>query len=155
MAAEEFSGAFEHSIDAKGRVIIPSTFREALGEEFTIALSGDLAAIALYPIEKWQGIREQLSAIHLTDPAGMRYKRLVMSNTYAGNRMDTQGRVLLPQKLRHKLGLEKEITFIGMGEHIEIWDASAHHAEETASQDEVASLLKHMESQYMQGNTKG
>lgn len=148
MPEEEFSGAFEHSVDAKGRVIIPSSFREALGEDFTIALSGDLATIALYPMEKWQSIRQQLSAIHLTDSTGMRYKRLVMGNAYTGNHMDTQGRVLLPQKLRTKLLQEKDITFIGMGEHIEIWDAGAHEREETASQDEMAFLLKHMEDRY-------
>ena len=53
MAQTTFSGSFDHSLDGKGRVIIPSSFREALGEDFTITINPDKTAVAIYPKEMW------------------------------------------------------------------------------------------------------
>ena len=56
MSASEFSGNYAHNIDPKGRVTIPSAYREALGDTFTIGLNNEFNAIALYPVEKWEEI---------------------------------------------------------------------------------------------------
>ena len=61
MSASEFSGNYAHNIDPKGRVTIPSAYREALGDTFTIGLNNEFNAIALYPVQKWEEIGKKLS----------------------------------------------------------------------------------------------
>lgn len=148
MAAEDFAGAYEHSVDAKGRCIVPASFRTLLGKNFTIALNSDKTAIALYPQEQWEKIKARLAQVRSTDIVGMQYVRFVMGNAFTGNEIDLQGRVLLPQKLRTKIGLTKDIVFVGMNEHIEIWEAEAYAQQEAAAEMDVMALLSHMEEKY-------
>ena len=58
-----FAGTFSHSLDGKGRVIIPAGFRDLLGSGFTIALNSSIDALALYPQEKWDAVNEQLARV--------------------------------------------------------------------------------------------
>lgn len=148
MAAEEFAGAYEHSVDAKGRVIIPSAFRDQLSQPFTIALNSDRTAIALYPLVQWDKIKARLAQVRSTDIKGMKYVRFVMGNAFTGNIMDLQGRILLPNKLRGMIGITKDIVFVGMGEHIEVWDALAYAKQEDEAQGDILDLLAHMEDRY-------
>ena len=146
--AADFAGSFEHSLDSKGRVIIPVSLRDQLGEQFTIALNSENTALALYPLEKWEEIKARLSQVRSTDVKGMMYVRYIMGNAYTGNVMDAQGRILLPQKLRSKVGLARELVFVGMNDHIEIWDASCYQAQEQEAEMDFADLLAHMEERY-------
>ena len=146
--AADFAGSFEHSLDSKGRVIIPVSLRDQLGEQFTIALNSENTALALYPLEKWEEIKARLSQVRSTDVKGMMYVRYIMGNAYTGNVMDAQGRILLPQKLRRKVGLARELVFVGMNDHIEIWDASRYQAQEQEAEMDFADLLAHMEERY-------
>ena len=81
-----FAGTFSHSLDGKGRVIIPAGFRDLLGSGFTIALNSSIDALALYPQEKWDAVNEQLSRVRDTDDEGMAYVRYIMANGRAGAR---------------------------------------------------------------------
>lgn len=148
MAMADFAGSFEHSLDSKGRVIIPVSFREQLGENFTIALNSENTALALYPQEKWEQIKARLSQVRSTDVKGMMYVRYIMGNAFTGNVMDAQGRILLPQKLRAKVGLSRELVFVGMNEHVEIWDAARYQTQEQEAEMDFADLLSHMEERY-------
>ena len=114
MAYLAFSGSFEHSLDGKGRVIIPASFREALGENFTITINPTRTAVAIYPKEMWDGQLERLSHINPMDKIGLQYERYLMSVSFSGNSMDAQGRVLIPAKLRAKIGLTRDIVFVGL-----------------------------------------
>lgn len=111
MAYMAFSGSFEHSLDGKGRVIIPASFREALGENFTITINPTRTAVAIYPKADWDGQLERLSHINPMDKIGLQYERYLMSVSFSGNSMDAQGRVLIPAKLRAKIGLTRDIRF--------------------------------------------
>ena len=84
MAASEFSGNYTHTIDPKGRVTIPSAYREALGEGFTIGLNNEFNAIALYPVEKWEEIGKRLERIPDSDARGMAYVRLIKAFSFPG-----------------------------------------------------------------------
>ena len=126
MANLAFSGSFDHSLDGKGRVIIPASFREALGENFTITINPNKTAVAIYPKEMWDQQLERLSQINPMDRVGMQYERYVMSVSFSGNSMDAQGRVLIPAKLRAKIGLTRDIVFVGLNRYIEIWDAEVY-----------------------------
>ena len=148
MAQTTFSGSFDHSLDGKGRVIIPSSFREALGEDFTITINPNKTAIAIYPKEMWDKQLEVLSQINPMDRVGMQYQRYVMSVSFSGNSMDAQGRVLVPSKLRSKIGLTRDIVFVGLNRYIEIWDAEVYAKMEAQTEDDFENLADYVYEKY-------
>ena len=82
--------------------------------------------MAIYPKAIWDQQLERLSRIDPMDKLGARYERYLMSVSFSGNSMDAQGRVLIPQKLRAKIGLTRDIVFVGVNRYIEIWDAAVY-----------------------------
>lgn len=113
-----FMGEFNHSIDQKGRIIVPAKFREELGEEFVVTLGLD-GCLFLYPDSEWSEFVEQLK--HLP---GNREARQLQRYFLAGAmtcEVDKQGRMLIPAKLREHAQLEKEVVFVGVLGKIEIW----------------------------------
>ena len=148
MAQLAFSGSFDHSLDGKGRVIIPASFREALGEDFTITINPNKTAIAIYPKEMWDKQLEVLSQINPMDRVGMQYQRYVMSVSFSGNSMDAQGRVLVPSKLRSKIGLTRDIVFVGLNRYIEIWDAEVYAKMEAQTEEDFENLSDYVYQKY-------
>ena len=148
MAQTTFSGSFDHSLDGKGRVIIPASFREALGEDFTITINPDKTAVAIYPKAMWDKQLERLSLIDPMDKLGARYERYLMSVSFSGNSMDAQGRVLIPSKLRQKIGLTRDIVFVGVNRYIEIWDAEVYQKLEEETEDDFDSLVDYVYQKY-------
>ena len=113
-----FMGEYNHSIDAKGRIIVPAKFREDLGEEFVVTLGLD-GCLFLYPDSEWREFVEQLK--HLP---GNRQARQLQRYFLAGAttcEIDKQGRILIPAKLREHAKLEKDVVFVGVLGKIEIW----------------------------------
>ena len=150
MSQAEFSGNFAHTLDPKGRVTIPSVYREALSGGFTIGLNNQFAAIALYPKEKWEEKCEQLKRIPESDIKGTKYVRLIAGNSFSNCELDGQGRILLPATLRQKVGMEKGIRFVGMGQYLEIWDEDRYIAECEQAEDNIDDLLDYVNGQYYQ-----
>lgn len=148
MAHLAFSGSFDHSLDGKGRVIIPSSFRDALGEDFTITINPTKTAVAIYPKEVWDQQLERLSHINPMDKVGLQYERYLMSVSFSGNNMDAQGRVLVPVKLRQKIGLTRDIVFVGLNHYIEIWDAEVYAKMEAQTEDEFDTLVDYVYEKY-------
>ncbi len=148
MAHCAFSGSYDHSLDGKGRVIIPVAFREELGENFTITVNPTRTAIAVYPQDVWAGELEKLSHINPMDKRGAQYVRYRMSVSFTGNNIDAQGRVLVPQKLRAKMGLARDIVFVGMGDYIEIWDADAYAQFDEQAEENFDELVDYVYETY-------
>lgn len=148
MPGAEFSGNYTHNIDPKGRATIPAAYREALGDNFTIGLNNDFSAIALYPAEKWQDMSAKLDRIPDTDARGRAYVRLIQAFSFTNQSLDSQGRVLLPQVLRQKAGMDKAIRFSGMGRYLEIWDEARFTATIGAAETDVAALLQYIDGRY-------
>ena len=146
--ASEFSGNYAHSIDPKGRVTIPSAYREALGESFTIGLNNEFSAIALYPAQKWEEIGQKLERIPETDAFGTEYVRIIQAFSFTGQKLDAQGRVLLPMGLRQQAGMDKNIRFVGMGRYLEIWDEEKFKAVYMRTRNNIAELLAHVNERY-------
>lgn len=114
-----FSGEFQHSLDAKGRVIIPAKFREQLGEKF-IVTNGFDHSLFVFSSAEWEKFYENLS--HL--PEKISNPRAVSRWFLAGAaecEPDKQGRVLLPPNLRKHAQIESDVTIIGNGNRAEIW----------------------------------
>ena len=148
MADLAFSGSFDHSLDSKGRVIIPATYREALGDNFTITINPMKTAVAIYPKAVWDKQLERLAHINPMDKVGLQYERYLMSVSFSGNSMDAQGRVLIPMKLRSKIGLTRDIVFVGLNHYIEIWDAEVYAKMEAQTEEQFDSLVDYVYQNY-------
>lgn len=116
-----FFGEYEHNIDDKGRVIMPAKFREELGMVFYVT-KGLNSCLFVYPKEAWEKRIEELGRLGDNQEQVRRFKRIFFSNA-SQNILDKQGRVVIAPKLRQQASLTKEIVFIGVNDHIEIWDA--------------------------------
>lgn len=114
-----FMGEYAHSIDKKGRMIIPAKFREELGEQVIITRGLD-GCLSVYTKEQWITIYEQLLKLPSTKKDARMFVRMMTSKA-AECDVDAQGRVLIPAPLI-KLGeLEKDCMVIGAASHVEIW----------------------------------
>lgn len=118
----EFTGEYRHTIDTKGRLIVPSPMREPLGG--TVYLSRWMEdCIAIWSEEGWREITEKLRALPLSQPGTRRFVRWVMSSTHRDT-VDKQGRITIPQKLRDIAAITRDAVVIGALSHAEIWDPS-------------------------------
>ena len=111
------TGEFNHSIDSKGRLIIPSKLRDSLGEHFVITKGMD-GCLFLYPENEWEAFEEKLRTLPLTNKKARDFKRFFLGSAVEGE-IDKQGRVLLSTSLRTYADLEKEmlekINALGIG----------------------------------------
>jgi MraZ protein len=116
-----FLGEFQHSLDAKGRIILPSKFRALLESGLVISrgLDNCLWVMAQGDWNAWfERLREQM---RIGDPRQRGFARFIFSGA-SEDRPDKQGRVSVPENLRKFAGLEREISVIGAGTRIEIWN---------------------------------
>lgn len=134
-----FMGEYNHSIDAKGRIIVPAKFREALGEQFVVTLGLD-GCLFVYPDEEWQEFIQQLNNLPGNKEA-RQLQRYFMAGA-ATCEVDKQGRILIPHKLREAAALEKEIVFVGVLKKIEIW--SKERWDGNNNYDNMDEIAEHM-----------
>lgn len=111
-------GEYFHSIDVKGRLIVPTKLRDELGEKFTITQGLD-GCLYVYSAENWTKLEEQINK--QPHGKGRQLKRFFMSHAVDCG-LDSQGRILIPASLRKFASLEKEVTIIGVSDRAEIWD---------------------------------
>ncbi len=132
-----FIGEYEHSVDAKGRVIMPSRLREDIGEKFILTKGLDGCLFA-YSQNEWANFEEKLKLLPLTNKNARDFVRFFLSGAIECE-IDKQGRFLIPGNLRIYANLEKEIVILGVGTRIEIWDKDTwSKSEENISADEIA-----------------
>lgn len=115
-------GEFLHTIDSKGRLIIPAKFRETLGFKF-IATKGLDNCLFLYPENEWQNFEEKLKKLPVSQPNARAFVRFFFSGATECE-FDKQGRILLPANLREYAALEKDVVVVGVMNRIEIWEAA-------------------------------
>ena len=113
-----FMGEYIHTIDTMGRIIMPSKFREDLGDDFVMTLGLD-GCLFVYPNEEWMNFVNQLKTLPGTKEA-RQLQRYFMAGA-ANCEVDKQGRVLIPSKLRESAALEKDIVLVGVLSKIEVW----------------------------------
>ena len=114
-----FMGEYNHTIDAKGRLIVPSKFRDVLGDEFVVTKGLD-GCLFVYDNDEWQKFEEKLTALPLTSKNAREFVRFFHAGA-ANVEVDKQGRILLPGNLRTFGNLEKDVVLVGVGSRIEIW----------------------------------
>ena len=139
-----FIGEYQHAIDSKNRMIIPSKFREGLGSEFVITKGLD-GCLYVYTIAEWKIMEEKLKKLPLTSKDARAFVRFFFSGAYEIT-IDKQGRALIPQNLMEYACMEKEIVSIGVSTRIEIWakDKWDKYNESDIDFDEIAEKMSEL-----------
>ena len=134
-----FIGEYEHSVDAKGRVIMPAKLREDIGEKFIVTKGLDGCLFA-YSHTEWTNFEEKLKTLPLTNKNARDFVRFFLSGAIECE-LDKQGRFLIASNLREYANMEKDVAIIGVGTRLEIWDREkwkAYNSDENISADEIA-----------------
>ncbi|HOA35158.1 MAG TPA: division/cell wall cluster transcriptional repressor MraZ [Bacillota bacterium] len=118
-----FTGEYQHTLDEKGRVIIPAKLREGLGETFMITRGLD-RCLFIYHFDAWTKIEQKVKELPLARSEARAFTRYFFSGA-AEVEIDKQGRVLIPQNLREYAGIEKEVMIIGVSDRVEVWSEEA------------------------------
>ncbi|MCR5666578.1 MAG: division/cell wall cluster transcriptional repressor MraZ [Eubacterium sp.] len=135
-----FMGEYNHTIDAKGRLIVPAKFREALGDEFVVTKGLD-GCLFVYTNEEWANIEAKFREIPLTTKDARKFMRFFFASA-ASCEIDKQGRILIPSVLREYACLEKDVVSVGVLSRIEIWSKSKWTEE--GEFDDMDDIAEHM-----------
>ena len=135
-----FLGQYHHTIDEKGRLIIPSKYRDQLGSSFVIT-RGIENCIYVYPEETFSRLVTQLEALPFTKKDARRFSRFFLSGATAAE-LDKQGRILLPSSLATYADLKKDCIIVGVGERLEIWDKDAWDDFMSSAADEMSDIAE-------------
>jgi MraZ protein len=137
-----FMGEYQHSIDAKGRLIVPSKLREKLGEKFVVTRGLD-GCLFGYPLSEWEKLEEKLNEMPLAKKDARTFVRFFYSAATECE-IDKQGRINIPATLREHAKLVKSCVIIGVSNRIEIWDEARWQAFTTEAEenfDEIAETM--------------
>lgn len=114
-----FMGEYQHTIDDKGRIIIPAKFRDALGSQFVITRGLD-QCLFVYPREEWQVLENKLKSLPLMKSDARAFTRFFFSGA-TESELDKQGRANIPKNLYEYAGLQKDCVVLGVSNRVEIW----------------------------------
>lgn len=115
-----FAGTFDHTLDNKGRLTIPSKFREELAGGLVITRGFDDGSLLVYPRAEWDVLAEKIAGLPATDRAARMLTRFLFAPA-TDVIPDRQGRVLVPQNLRKLAGIDSDTTVVGVHNRVEIW----------------------------------
>ena len=135
-----FMGEYNHTIDPKGRVIIPSKFRETLGDQFVVTKGLD-GCLFVYDTKEWNVFEEKLKSLPITNKDARQFVRFFLAGA-ATVEVDKQGRVLIPGVLRDFAVLQKDVVLIGVASRVEIW--SKERWDGTSGYDDMEEIAEHM-----------
>ena len=120
----ELLGAHSYQLDPKGRLSLPARFREALADGVWVTIGQDGCLFA-FPRVEWQRYADEVSASPLSDAQGRAYQRLFFGSSDE-LRLDVQGRLTLPGRLRDAVGIGKDVIVLGVRDRMEIWDRDSY-----------------------------
>lgn len=139
-----FMGVYNHTIDAKGRLIVPVKFREILGDNFIVTKGLD-GCLFVYPNDEWTRFEEKLKSLPLTNKNARQFTRFFLAGA-AACEVDKQGRILLPQVLREFASLEKDVVLVGVASRIEIWSRERWDESMNTYDGDMDEVAENMES---------
>jgi MraZ protein len=136
-----FRGRSIHTLDAKGRIRIPTRFRDFLKtryEDRLVITNLDRCLVA-YPLQEWEKIEEKLGSLSLVRQDVKAFQRFFISGATECN-FDKQGRVLIPQTLREQASLDREVVLAGMLRSFEIWSKDSWDKEIKRAHDDFSQI---------------
>jgi len=137
-----FTGSVEHSLDDKGRLVVPARFRERLGAGFFLTIAEPDPCLALYPAATWADVCARIEAAPVKDARYRSYVRHLFAHTEELS-VDAQGRLVIPSALRAFAAIEKDVVSIGSLTRVEVWskDRYERHTRERGELPDFASEL--------------
>ena len=135
-----FMGEYSHSVDAKGRLIVPAKFREQLGDQFVVTKGVD-GCLYVYSQEEWDRIEQKFREVNLTTKDARKFMRFFFAGA-ATCEVDKQGRILIPPNLREHADLQKDIVSAGVLNRVEIWNKDRWV--ESSNYDDMDEVAEHM-----------
>ncbi len=138
-----FRGSFEHTVDSKGRVSIPSKFRDIISDRYDgkLVLAVDLdQCLSVYPLEEWERLEDRIKTLPTMQKEVKDFMRFFFSSATECE-IDRQGRILIPPALRERSGINKNVTFVGIINKIEVWDKRAWDARNSKNLDKIGETL--------------
>lgn len=115
-----FMGEYQHNLDDKGRIVVPTKLREGLGSSMIVTRGLD-GCLAIYTLASWDVIVKGLAALPTTKQVSRQYIRLLTAKATEAV-LDKQGRILIPSSLASEADLTKNCVFVGVSDHVELWD---------------------------------
>lgn len=134
-------GRYDHTIDAKGRIIIPAKYREQMGDKFYVTRGLD-ECLFVYAPDEWEKFENHIKEL----PIGSKEARKINRFFFVGatdDEVDRQGRIMIPAHLREYAHLEKNVILAGVGNHLEIWDPATYDAKNNF--DDIEDIAESME----------
>lgn len=135
-------GEYRHNVDTKGRISVPSKFRDDLGQSFVVTKGLDNCLFA-YSKEEWKNLESKLNTLPLTNQEARAFKRFFFSGA-AECEVDKQGRVNIPQSLRDYAKLQKDVVIVGLSNRAEIWNNNQWDKYNGQSSDDITKLESQM-----------
>ena len=140
-----FIGEYHHTIDEKGRIIIPSKFRESLGDNF-IVTRGIENCLFIYSMENWAKITDKLNSLPFTHKDARTFNRFFMSGA-TDVELDKQGRINLPSPLISFANLVKDCVIIGTGDRLEVWSEESWEQFFQSTKDSMSDIAENLFSE--------
>ncbi len=138
-----FRGSFEHSVDSKGRVSVPSKFRDVIADRYdgrlVMAMDFD-RCLTVYPLEEWEKLEEKIKTLPMMQKEVKEFMRFFFSSATECE-LDKQGRILIPPLHRERANITKSVMLVGIINKIEIWDAAAWEARNSQNGDKIGEAL--------------
>ncbi len=138
-----FRGSFEHTVDSKGRVSVPSKFRDIIADRYegrlVLAMDFD-QCLTVYPLEEWEMLEEKIKALPMMKQEVKEFMRFFFSSATECE-LDRQGRILIPPAHREHAGIAKDVMMVWIMNKIEIWDAKAWEARNSQNGDKIGEAL--------------
>ena len=133
-----FLGEYQHSVDAKGRVVLPSKFRDELAAGCVIT-KGQERCLYVFTTERFSDEVDRIKSLPRTERKFRDYARSFFAGA-SDQTLDRQGRIQIPATLRSYAGLGKDVAIVGVGERLEVWDAGSWRAFTESSDENYAEL---------------
>jgi MraZ protein len=135
-----FMGEYQHSLDDKGRLIVPSKLREGLGDKFILTRGLD-HSLFVYPLAEWKVIEERMQSLPTTQADARAFVRLFFSGA-VDCEPDKQWRISIPQHLREHAKINRDLYVLGVSTRIEIWAKEVWEEYSTAAEESYEALAE-------------
>ena len=133
-----FLGQYVHTLDSKGRVVMPRKFRGGLADGCVIT-KGQERCLYVFPLERWEEEARRVQRLRRTDRRARTFSRSFFAGA-SDQSLDRQGRIQIPEPLRDYAGLEKEVTVVGVADRLELWASDLWQHEATRADEYYAGI---------------
>ena len=143
-----YFGTYEHTLDDKGRLLIPRKIKENLGSESSLyIMQGFEGSIAVYDKDAFEKLTKDVNSLNFYKKNSRDYLRIALSSVYELT-IDKVGRIQIPTQVLNKFKISKEVTIIGVNDHFEIWDKEAFVTYQNEASERFSEIAESLEKEH-------